>query len=172
MGSFGAPILPLEEFKKIRNTLSGTIVATSGGFDPIHPGHISCIMESRALGDILVVAVNGDNFLRLKKGRSFQDIGTRASIVSSIRGIDFVVPFESDETDISCARALEAIRPHVFTKGGDRDFASLPTIEQELFERYHIKLVTNVGAEKRWSSSAFLEAWSNFSQTEKLTENT
>ena len=159
MESFGASIISLEEFKKIRKTLTGVIVATSGGFDPIHPGHISCIIESKKYGDILVVAVNGDNFLRLKKGKPFQDIATRASIVSGIRGVDYVVPFDADENDISAAAALKGIRPHIFTKGGDRDFASLPKIEQDLFTRYNIKLITNVGADKRWSSSTFLNEW-------------
>ncbi|TSC61576.1 MAG: Bifunctional protein hldE [Parcubacteria group bacterium Gr01-1014_48] len=163
MESFGAQILSLDEFKKIRDTLRGTIVATSGGFDPIHPGHISCIIESKKYGDILVVAVNGDNFLRLKKGKPFQDIATRASIVSSIRGIDYVIPFDADKDDISACVAIEGIRPHIFTKGGDRDFASLPTDEQRLFLKYNIKLITNVGADKRWSSSTFLKEWSMFS---------
>lgn len=162
MESFGAQILSLEEFKKIRSTLSGTIVATSGGFDPIHPGHISCIMESKKYGDILVVAVNGDNFLRLKKGKPFQDIATRTSIVSSLRNIDYVVPFDAEKDDISACVAIEAIRPHIWTKGGDRDFASLPRDEQAIFGKYDIKLITNVGADKRWSSSEFLKDWGTF----------
>ncbi len=162
MESFGAQIMTLEQFKKIRNSLAGTIVATSGGFDPIHPGHISCIIDSKKYGDVLVVAVNGDNFLRLKKGKSFQDIATRASIVSSIRDVDYVVPFDADKNDISACVALEGIRPHVFTKGGDRDFASLPADEQALFLKYNIKLITNVGADKRWSSSEFLKDWGTF----------
>ncbi len=159
MESFGAHIVSIEDFKKLREKLVGTIVATSGGFDPIHPGHISCIIESRKYGDILVVAVNGDNFLRLKKGKPFQDIATRASIVSSIRGVDYVVPFDAEKDDISASVALEGIRPHIFTKGGDRDFGSLPREEQALFLKHNIKLVTGVGAEKRWSSSAFLNDW-------------
>lgn len=167
MESFGAQIVSLDDFKKLRPSLSGTIVATSGGFDPIHPGHISCIMESKKYGDILVVAVNGDNFLRLKKGKPFQDLQTRASIVSSIRGINYVVPFDAEKDDISACVAIEAIRPHVWTKGGDRDFASLPPQEQAIFGKYDIKLITNVGANKRWSSSGFLKEWSNFSSTVK-----
>lgn len=164
MDSFGAQIVSLEDFKKLRKTLRGTIVATSGGFDPIHPGHISCILESRKFGDILVVAVNGDNFLRLKKGKPFQDMATRASIVSSIRGIDYVVPFDAEKDDISACVAIEAIRPHVWTKGGDRDLASLPAHEQAIFGKYGIKLITNVGADKRWSSSEFLKEWSAFAR--------
>ncbi len=162
MESFGGQIISLENFRVLRTTLKGVVVATSGGFDPIHPGHISCIIESKKYGDILVVAVNGDNFLRLKKGKPFQDIATRASILSGIRGVDYVVPFDADKNDISAAIALEGIRPHIFTKGGDRDFASLPKIEQDLFIKHGIKLITNVGADKRWSSSAFLNDWGTY----------
>ena len=60
----------------MRDTL-GKVVATSGGFDPIHPGHISCIIESQVYGDVLVVIVNGDSFLTEKKGKPFQDVETR-----------------------------------------------------------------------------------------------
>lgn len=60
-----APIISFEEFETLRNSdiaNFGTIVATSGGFDPIHPGHASCILDSRKHGDTVVVIVNGDTF--------------------------------------------------------------------------------------------------------------
>ena len=85
-----APVLTLDDFKRLRDDPAngmGRIVATSGGFDPIHPGHVTCIVESKALGDTLVVIVNGDAFLRDKKGKAFQDVETRAAIVSAIRGV-------------------------------------------------------------------------------------
>ena len=80
MHSFGGKIISLEEFAKLRPTL-GKVVATSGGFDPLHPGHISCILESKQYGDTLAVIVNGDAFLRAKKGEPFQDLRTRCLIV-------------------------------------------------------------------------------------------
>ena len=58
MEHLGTPIVTLEEFAELRPSL-GRVVATSGGFDPIHPGHISCIIESAGFGDVLVVIVNG-----------------------------------------------------------------------------------------------------------------
>lgn len=64
-----APILSFEEFDKIRSGL-GKIVCTSGGFDPLHPGHASCIVDSKQYGDTLVVIVNGDSFLKKEKGES------------------------------------------------------------------------------------------------------
>jgi len=62
---WGAPIVSFEDFSKLRPKL-GKVVVTSGGFDPIHPGHISCIIESKKYGDTLAVIVNGDAFLTAK----------------------------------------------------------------------------------------------------------
>lgn len=154
---WGAPIVSFDEFKELRPKL-GKIVATSGGFDPIHPGHISCIIQSKKYGDTLVVIVNGDAFLKAKKGRPFQDLQTRSQIVSGISGVDYVIPFEI-ENDQTVSKALEAIRPDVFTKGGDRvDKASLP--EWGVCEKHNIEIVFGVGEEKKWSSSWFLNSWS------------
>jgi cytidyltransferase-like protein len=154
--NWGAKIVSLEEFAKLRPKL-GKIVATSGGFDPIHPGHISCIINSKKFGETLVVIVNGDRFLTAKKGRPFQNLETRSLIVSGIAGVDYVVPFEIVD-DQTVNKALEIIKPHVFTKGGDRvDKASLP--EWETCHKHGIKIEFNVGEDKKWSSSWFLDEW-------------
>lgn len=154
--SWGAKIISFDEFAKLRPKL-GKIVATSGGYDPIHPGHISCIIESKKYGDTLVVIVNGDAFLTAKKGRPFQNLETRSLIVSGIAGVDYVIPFEI-KNDPTVSRALEAIKPHVFTKGGDRiDKASLP--EWKTCKKHGIKIVYGVGEDKQWSSSWFLKDW-------------
>ena len=94
MKSLGAKIISLKQFAKLRPRLKGKIVMTGGGFDPIHPGHVSLILESKKYGDVLVVIVNGDWFLKNKKGKAFQDLRTRSLIVSGLRGVDYVVPFE------------------------------------------------------------------------------
>jgi cytidyltransferase-like protein len=154
--SWGAKIITLDEFAKLRPKL-GKVVATSGGFDPIHPGHVSCIIKSKKFGDTLVVIVNGDAFLTANKGRPFQNLETRSLIVSGIAGVDYVVPFEIDD-DQTVNIALEAIKPDIFTKGGDRvDKASLP--EWEVCKKYGIQIKFGVGEEKKWSSSWFLEDW-------------
>lgn len=156
--SWGAEIVTFGEFAKLRPKL-GKVVATSGGFDPIHPGHISCIIESKKYGDILVVIVNGDAFLTAKKGRPFQNLKTRCQIVSGVREVDYVIPFEI-KGDQTVNRALEALKPDVFTKGGDRvDQASIP--EWETCQKYNIKIVFGVGEDKKWSSSEFLHDWTN-----------
>jgi cytidyltransferase-like protein len=153
---FGAKIVTFEELDALRPHL-GKIVATSGGFDPIHPGHISCIMESRKYGDTVVVIVNGDTFLKNKKGKPFQDLATRMLIVSALREVDYVVPFEI-ENDQTVTKALEQLKPQVFTKGGDRiDETSIP--EWDTCKKYDIEVVSGVGLDKFWSSSDFLKEW-------------
>lgn len=155
---WGAEILSLSDFTKIRPKL-GKVVMTSGGYDPIHPGHISCIIESKKHGDVLVVIVNGDHFLAAKKGKPFQNLETRSLIVSGIAGVDYVIPFEI-KGDTTVNKALEIIKPDVFTKGGDRvDEKSIP--EWETCKKYDIKIVTGVGEDKKWSSSWFLNEWNN-----------
>jgi D-beta-D-heptose 7-phosphate kinase/D-beta-D-heptose 1-phosphate adenosyltransferase len=143
----------------------GVVVATSGGFDPIHPGHVTCIVESKAYGDTLVVIVNGDDFLVNKKGKAFQDIETRAAIVSALRGVDYVVKFEIKD-DPTVAVALRAVRPKYFTKGGDRvKGQSMPAPEEAACEEFGIEIIDGVGREKAWSSSDFLAEWGEFARS-------
>lgn len=152
-------ILSFDEFDQIRDQL-GRIVCTSGGFDPLHPGHASCIIESKQHGDTLVVVVNGDGFLERKKGKPFMDVETRCHIVSCLRGVDYVIPFDIDDDQTVC-EALRRIRPHVFTKGGDRvDFTNIP--EWQVCQDLGIELVSQVGKPKLWSSSDFLKEWVEF----------
>lgn len=152
-----APIIPLEDFSAIRDTIKGSLIVTSGGYDPIHPGHISCIVDSKNYGDVLAVVVNGDWFLDYKKGKAFMDLATRCEVVSAIRGVDYVIPFEI-ENDQTVCKALEAIRPDVFTKGGDRiDASTIP--EWETCQEHGIEIVTGVGDSKVHSSSNILEDW-------------
>ncbi|MES2216471.1 MAG: adenylyltransferase/cytidyltransferase family protein [Patescibacteria group bacterium] len=153
-----APIISFDEFEMLRPTL-GKIVCTSGGFDPLHPGHVSCIAESKQYGDTLVVIVNGDDFLRRKKGKPFMDLKSRTHLVSYIRGVDYVIPFEI-ENDVSVSVALARIRPHIFTKGGDRDISNIP--ERDTIIKHDIKVISGVGHEKLWSSSDFLKEWGEF----------
>ncbi len=162
MTGLGAPIVDFETIDRLRPQL-GRIVVTSGPFDPIHPGHISCILDSKHFGDTLVVIVNGDSFLQRKKGKAFQYLPIRCQIVSSIRSVDYVVPFEIED-DQTVNEALARLKPAVFTKGGDRrDAASIP--EWETCRQLGIEVVTGVGWDKKWSSSDFLRDWEKFRQT-------
>ena len=160
-----AKILTLDEFRALRDDPAndmGVVIATSGGYDPIHPGHITCIVESKQYGDTLVVIVNGDSFLREKKGKPFQDLETRCAVVAGVRGVDYVVKFEQ-EGDSTVTQALRAIRPRYFTKGGDRvKGKSLPASEEAVCQEFGIEIIDGVGREKVWSSTDFLTEWGEF----------
>jgi len=152
-------IISFDEFERIRVDL-GKIVCTSGGFDPLHPGHASCIIESKNYGDTLVVVVNGDGFLRRKKGKPFMDLETRCAMVACLRGVDYVIPFEIDG-DQSVSEALRRIRPHIFTKGGDRvDYSNIP--EWQVCQELGIEVISRVGRPKYWNSSDLLKDWGEF----------
>ena len=159
--SGGAPIVSADELIYI-TPQTNYMVCTSGGYDPIHPGHISCMLQAKKLNHILVVIVNGDSFLVSKKGKPFQDLKTRCQIVSTIRGVDYVVPYEVNN-DMTVCGALEMIQPGVFAKGGDRvDIDTIP--EWEVCKKRKIKIVTGVGLPKDWSSSDLLDDWAKYKQ--------
>ena len=153
-----AEIVSFENFAKLRNDL-GKIVCTSGGFDPLHPGHATCIIESKQFGDTLVVIVNGDSFLTQKKGKPFMDLDTRCRIIASLRNVDYVIPFEIED-DMTVCEALRQIKPHVFTKGGDRDITNIP--EWEVCQELNIDVKSHIGLSKEWTSSDFLADWGEF----------
>ena len=154
-----AKIVDFATIDRLRPQL-GKIVVASGGFDPIHPGHASNLLEAKALGDTLVAVVNGDTFLRNKKGKAFQDLKTRCQIVSFVRGVDYVVPFEI-ENDQTVCEALRQLRPHIFAKGGDRAAAHLVP-EAKICDELGIQIVYGIGAAKVWSSSDFLAEWGDW----------
>jgi D-beta-D-heptose 7-phosphate kinase/D-beta-D-heptose 1-phosphate adenosyltransferase len=166
-----APILSIEEFNNLRKEKAGTpedlgeIVATSGGFDPVHPGHLSCILESHQYGDTVVVIVNGDTFLKNKKGKGFMDLKTRCQIMAFAKGVDYVIPFEIENDQTVCV-ALDLLKPHTFTKGGDRTNAK-NIAEWGVCEKNGIQIITGVGYDKMWSSSDFLKEWGDFYKSHK-----
>ena len=129
-------------------------VATSGGFDPMHVGHLRCLQESAKIARLnhfpLVVIVNGDGFLHRKKGFAFMPEAERLEIIAGVRGVDYVVPW--DDGGQTVTGALEILRPTFFTKGGDRDSAAnVP--EFELCDRIRCEVLFGVGGGKIQSSS-------------------
>src|SRR5579864_3337722 len=135
-----------------------TTVAVSGGFDPIHVGHVEMMKEARALGDRLVVIVNNDNWLRFKKGFVFMGETERAEIVKAIRYVDDVIisGHEPNTKDLSVCRELEALKPDIFANGGDRKPEGDPVPDVDLCNRLGIKLVYNVGKSGKIQSSSEL----------------
>ncbi len=108
--------LTRREVENVRER-GGRVVFTNGVFDIIHPGHVEVLKQARSLGDMLIVGINTDESVRRLKGnlRPILTLEERMSIISSIRYVDAVVPFEEDTP----YRLIEFLRPHVLVKGGD-----------------------------------------------------
>ena len=124
------------------------IVAISGYFDPLHVGHIDLIKRARNLGNYLIVIVNSDEQVVLKKGRSFMPQDERIEIMKSLKFVDKVIL--SIDKDRTVCKTLEMVKPDIFANGGDRITENIP--EQEVCDRLGIKMVNNLG-EKLQSSS-------------------
>lgn len=94
-----------------------TIVFTNGCFDLLHAGHIAYLEAARALGDVLVVAVNSDRSVRALKGptRPLTPAGDRAIVLAALACVDFVVAFDDDTAE----RLVQRLRPDIYVKGGD-----------------------------------------------------
>jgi cytidyltransferase-like protein len=167
-------VVPLEEFEKIREEkLKGKkIVATSMFFDPPHPGHVSCILESKKFGDVLVIIIDGDTRAANKKGKAFMPAIDRADIADALKGVDYVVIHE-DPDAWHCADAIKIVRPDVFTKGGDRDEKNRNDPksglkwEADIIEGYGGRIEYGVGKDKVWSSSNYLEEWYQFRKSQE-----
>jgi cytidyltransferase-like protein len=138
-----------------------TIVLITGGFDPIHSGHVAYIQAAKKLGDILVVGVNTDAWLARKKGAAFMPLSERATILRNIVGVDFVIDF--DDTDGSAKHAIWMVRQSypqdhiIFANGGDRTQENIPEMDAA---DENVSFVFGVGGKnKKNSSSWILQEW-------------
>ena len=127
------------------------VVAVSGYFDPIHVGHIENMKLAKELGDKLIVIVNNDKQAALKKGKEFMPFKERLEIVKAIKYVDDVFP--SIDEDRTVCKSLEAVKPNIFAKGGDRFAGEIP--EGEICRKLRIKIVHGLG-EKIQSSSTLI----------------
>ena len=139
------------------------IVLITGGFDPLHSGHIAYIKAARELGDSLIVGVNSDEWLRRKKGQEFMPWEERATIISALHNVDRVINFNDDDNSAKDAiRKVRTIYPNaqiVFANGGDRTKTNIPEMDV-LEEMLHVEFVFGVGGEdKKNSSSWILQEW-------------
>ncbi|CAB4133149.1 TagD Cytidylyltransferase [uncultured Caudovirales phage] len=142
--------------------MKNTIVAVSGGFDPIHSGHIAMIQQARAHGTHVIVGLNSDEWLVRKKGRSFMPFKERAAILNAIKGVDRVMSFD-DSNDTACdfLEKLKTQYPQcdiIFANGGDRTQHNIPEMSVS-----GIEFKFYIGGEKTASSSDFLSRWLNTS---------
>lgn len=138
-----------------------TVVLVTGGFDPIHSGHLSYITEAKKLGDILVVGLNSDNWLARKKGQPFMTFDERLTILTNVRGVDYVINFDDD--DNTAIAAIKEVRKKfkkekiIFANGGDRTQENIPEMSAEIS---NVEFVFGVGgSDKKNSSSSLLEEW-------------
>ncbi|MBI4276604.1 adenylyltransferase/cytidyltransferase family protein [Candidatus Uhrbacteria bacterium] len=132
------------------------VVAVSGGFDPVHEGHVRMFQEARALGDVLVVILNNDNWLRKKKGYVFLPQRERKAIIESIRHVDrvFLTKHPRNPSDMSVCRELAALRPDIFANGGDRTRKNIP--EVPLCKKIGCRMIFNIGFGGKIQSSSWL----------------
>jgi len=132
------------------------VVAVSGGFDPIHIGHVEMFYEAKALGDALVVILNNDNWLQKKKGHVFMPELERKEIIEALKPVDRVVltKHKPSDEDVSVCKALEEIKPDIFANGGDRHQHNVP--EVATCEKLDCQMVFNVGKRGKVQSSSWL----------------
>lgn len=127
-------------------------VALSGGFDPIHKGHVRMILEAAEYGDVIVI-LNSDEWLHRKKGFVFMEYDERAEVVLAIKGVIDVV-LAKDEDDTVCESLID-VQPTYFANGGDRKDDNVP--EVELCNSMGIKMLWNIGGGKIQSSSELVK---------------
>lgn len=136
------------------------VVVITGGFDPIHRGHIDYINSASELGDILIVGVNSDEWLVRKKGRPFMPFEERVSILQSIKNVDYAIPFDDRDNTandaIAWARRAYPEHTIIFANGGDRTEQNIP---ESGYQDDNLEFVFNVGGNKTSSSSHLLQEW-------------
>lgn len=132
------------------------IVAVSGGFDPLHRGHVRMFQEAKNLGDELVVVLNNDNWLEAKKGYAFMPQEERKEILETISCVDRVAltKHPKNPKDMSVCKELLKIRPRIFANGGDRHKHNIP--EVATCKAINCKMVFNVGSGGKIQSSSWL----------------
>ena len=128
--------------------MSEKIVVVSGGFDPIHIGHLRMMQEAAEHGKLTVV-INSDAWLKRKKGYVFMPWEERAELISALSCVDKVI--EAKDDDRTVCETLKELRPDIFANGGDRGANTTP--EAKLCEELGIELMWNIGGGKVRSSS-------------------
>ena len=137
-------------------------VLVTGGFDPLHSGHIEYFKQAKKLGDKLIVGVNSDEWLTRKKGRPFMPFKERCAIIKELRVVDKVIGFD-DEDDSACGAIFHTMATNtgniVFANGGDRTNTTTP--EYATYgDHPQVEFVFGVGGENKANSSSWiLDEW-------------
>ena len=135
------------------------IVLVTGGFDPLHSGHISYLAAARQLGDKLIVGLNSDEWLTRKKSRPFMPVNERLAVIENLRMVDHCILFNDDDgSSIEAIRNVQMLYPNdeiIFANGGDRTATNIPEmVAQDVIFKFGVG-----GDDKKNSSSWILEEW-------------
>ena len=136
-----------------------TTVLVTGGFDPLHSGHISYFKAAKELGNRLIVGVNSDSWLERKKGRAFMPITERTTVIQNLCMVDGVISFnDNDGSSVEAIRNVQQLYPNdqiIFANGGDRTEQNIPEMAcKDIIFKFGVG-----GNDKRNSSSWILEEW-------------
>ena len=140
------------------------VVLVTGGFDPLHSGHIAYFKAARELGDHLIVGVNSDEWLTRKKGRPFMPLEERAAIIKELACVDEVIAFNDDD-DSACNAIMQVLSTKgsswsvVFANGGDRVNTNTP--EYNVYGKHaNVEFKFKVGGSNKANSSSWiLDEW-------------
>lgn len=139
------------------------VVAVSGGFDPIHVGHVRMFWEAKKMGDELVVILNNDNWFSIKGRHLFMPEQERKEIIEALKPVDRVIlsyhkpskkKFDRTSREYSVCQELEDLKPDIFANGGDRFESDVP--EVATCQKIGCRLVFNVGQGGKVQSSSWL----------------
>ena len=126
-------------------------IMVSGGFDPVHIGHIRMILEASKHGDVIVVA-NSDDWLFRKKGFTFMEFEQRAEILAAVKGVIKVSGV--DDSDGTVCEAIRRLKPDYFANGGDRKKHNTP--EQSVCDELGVEMLWGIGGNDKANSSSDL----------------
>jgi cytidyltransferase-like protein len=132
-----------------------SVVICTGGFDPLHSGHIEYLKAAKALGNILIVGINSDAWLERKKGRAFMPFRERQTIISNLKFVDYAIAF--DDTDDSACDIIEETKINypnskiLFANGGDRTAKNIPEMDTK-----DVEFVFGVGGKNKKNSSSWI----------------
>ena len=126
-------------------------IMVSGGFDPVHAGHIRMIRHAAEYGNVIIIA-NSDDWLFRKKGFVFMEFERRIEILNAIKGV--ILVDSVDDSDNTVCEAIRRIKPTYFANGGDRGQNNTP--EQTVCEELGVELLWAIGGEEKLDSSSDL----------------
>lgn len=151
--------MTLRDFPLPKSVQSGIVGVVSGGFDPVHPGHIAMFKEAAEMTDYLIVGVNSDAWLTRKKGKPFMPLSDRLEVIYNFGMVDNVAWW--DDSDGSACELLEGLKEHcafdsiLFCNGGDRGLSDCPETAVE-----NITCVFGIGGDYKMSSSSdYIKEW-------------